>query len=590
MRRPVTIIILTWNGLRYTRECLTSLKDNTSLDKDCQVIVVDNGSTDGTVEFLGKLDWITLIKNGRNLGFVRGNNIGIRAAPAASDIVLLNNDMVISQSNWLEHTQAVAYSSPDVGLVGCRLLTAEGRLHHVGTFMPTDTFWGQQIGGDEKDVNQFNADREVDGVIAACVYIKREVIGRIGFLNEAYFSYFEDTDYCLCARKAGYRTICAGSVTLIHHENVSTRINRVNFSAQFFESQRTFKRRWAKYLRPRYERSLVWHSGPGYFSYVSKELAVQLDGLGVEVRLVGADATDWTGNTLGHYLLEKMTHRRPKKTLPHVALGPQDTLTLASGQRCIGYIVPESGHDLTTLIEQAQCMDELWVTSSSAKQRLEKAGLSIPICVMPWGADPDYFNPRIKAFRPSTRLTFLACMTWAERVTLENLLRAFTAEFSSGEAVLLMVKLIGGGEQARQWWTKLNLPQGRAPIALLPNPALPAYQRGSLYRSVDCLVAPSKVGWGDIQSLEAMACGRPVISPYQGIGADLFDSENSYPLPAKPTTSRFVEALRQAMRQVYDEPEQAREKGLRASQKVSSDYTWQKAAARIAQRLEEISS
>src|SRR5450756_814147 len=89
-----------------------------------------------------------------------------------------------------------------------------GDLVHAGTYMPVPSFWGQEYPGDEKDIGQYVRDREVESVIAACVYIKREVIEKIGPLDEDYFSYFEDTDYCLKARESGYRVFCCGRVTV----------------------------------------------------------------------------------------------------------------------------------------------------------------------------------------------------------------------------------------------------------------------------------------------------------------------------------------------------------------------------------------
>ena len=171
---------------------------------------------------------------GKNLGFVRGNNVGIRATPVG-DILLLNNDIVIRQLGWLEELHRVAYSADDIGIVGCRMILPDGRLLHAGAYMPLDTFWGQQIGSLEKDVNQYGYDRDVQGVIGACMYIKRAVLDTIGPLNEAFFSYFEDTDYCLQAAEAGFRTVCAGGVTLVHHENVSTQMNRVSHSTDVLQ-------------------------------------------------------------------------------------------------------------------------------------------------------------------------------------------------------------------------------------------------------------------------------------------------------------------------------------------------------------------
>ena len=170
--RGVTIIVVTWNGLDYTRRCLETLRANTDHAAD-RVIVSDNGSTDGTLDYLQSLPWVECIANGENLGFARGNNVAIAAAEATSDIVLLNNDTEIFQADWLERLQATAYASPAIGLAGCRLRRPHGMLQHAGTYMPP-TYSGQQLGSEEKDINQFNRDRTVEGVVFACVHQTRD--------------------------------------------------------------------------------------------------------------------------------------------------------------------------------------------------------------------------------------------------------------------------------------------------------------------------------------------------------------------------------------------------------------------------------
>src|SRR5262249_23269542 len=152
---------------------------------------------------LAKLDWIRVVRLPKNLGYVRGNNAGIRAADPANDVLLLNNDVEIRQQGWIDRLRESAHSSADVGIVGCRLVLPNGRLLHAGTYILPDTFWGQQIGALEMDVNQYASTREVQGIVFACAYIRRETIDRIGLLSEEYVSYFEDTDYCLRARAAG---------------------------------------------------------------------------------------------------------------------------------------------------------------------------------------------------------------------------------------------------------------------------------------------------------------------------------------------------------------------------------------------------
>jgi GT2 family glycosyltransferase len=183
---------------------------------------------------------ITLIENEINLGFTKGNNVGLAVVPPEHDVLLLNNDTII-HSQMARTGARCCNDNVDYGIVGCRLLRTEGALQHAGTYIPTDTFWGYQIGGGEANIGQYPAVRKVEGIVGACMYIRRDVRAAIGGLDEAFFSYFEDTDYCLRAAQLGYKTVCVGDVSLIHRENTSTQLNNANWSAMFSRSQAIFR-------------------------------------------------------------------------------------------------------------------------------------------------------------------------------------------------------------------------------------------------------------------------------------------------------------------------------------------------------------
>ena len=608
MERDVAIIILTWNGLDYTRDCLTSLSARTPIGQGVRVVVVDNGSTDGTLPYLRDLEWITLIENGRNLGFVRGNNVGIRAVPSDHDVVLLNNDVVIPQTGWLEEIQRAAYAAEDIGVVGCRLQLPDGQLLHAGAQMPLGSFWGQQIGSLEKDVNQYSADRDVESVVGASMYIKRSVLEAIGLLDEAFFSYYEDTDFCLRAAEAGFRTVCAGGVTLIHHQNVSTRINRVDFSRVFSRSQKTFRRRWEHRLKSRFETSVFWHSEVGSasgYAVSARELLVNLDDLNVDVRLAYVYGTDWMDTQRDDHRIAAMRQRPKDLHVPQVVYAPAELFCKNSGRYRIGYTMLEVDGIPAEWVRLCNEMDEVWVPSRFNVETFRESGVSCPMHVMPLGVNPDYFNPRIRAFRASPRYTFLSVFEWGARKAPEELLRAYSRAFTMKDDVLLLLKVTNRDPGVDVWGqiTALSLPEAGPPVALLYNRELPTHQMGSLYRSVDCFVLPSRgEGWG-MPMLEAMACGLPVIATEWGGHTSFMHEGSAYPLrvaklvPAEAKCPYYAgfrwaqpdqDHLVHLMRHVYECRDESVARGLAASEEVLARWTWRQAARGIKERLIQI--
>jgi len=601
----VTIIILTWNGLEYTRACLDSLRAHTPLGGDAQVLVVDNGSTDGTLPYLRGLDWIRLIENGKNLGFVCGNNTGIRATPPDHDVLLLNNDIVIPQDGWLEEIQRVAYSADDIGIVGCRLVLPDGRLLHAGAYMPLGSFWGQQIGSLEKDVNQYNADRDVESVVGACMYVKRRVLEKIGLLDEAFFSYFEDTDYCLRTAEAEFRTVCAGGVTLIHHQNITTHINRVSFQKVFLKSQKIFRKRWKRKMVGRYKTRVLWHSEVGSasgYATSSREMISQLDALGVDVRLAYIYGTDWMDTQRDDHRIAAMRQRLKDLRLPQVVYAPGELFSKNSGRYRIGYTMLEVDGIPEEWVRLCNEMDEVWVPSTFNAETFRTSGVTQPIHVMPLGVNPDYLNPHIKGFRATGRYTFLSIFEWGERKAPEVLLRAYSRAFARQDDVLLLLKVTNRdpGVHVQAQTAALNLPEDGPPIALLYNQELPFHQMGSLYRSVDCFVLSTRgEGWG-MPILEAMACGLPVIATGWSAHTDFLNESNAYPLrvtglvPARAKCPYYTgfhwaqpdeDHLVHLLRHVYEHRDEAAAKGTVASEEVLTRWTWRQAAQRIKERL-----
>lgn len=609
---PVTIIVLTWNGLAYTRRCLETLRNTDHAA--FHVVVVDNGSTDGTREYLDNLESVRVIRNGSNLGFARANNIGIRSVPPGHDIVLLNNDTEIIQSDWLTRMQQTAYERDDTGIVGCRLIRPNGMLQHAGAYMPLDTFWGQQIGAGEQDINQFSDDRETESVVFACVYLKRAVLDQVGLLDEEYFCYFEDTDYCARASVLGFKTRCCGGATLVHHEHVSTSVNDASHRTLFLKAQQIFRKKWEKELKQnRYSRRMGWHSAlnfPTGYAISSAALVTALDNQGVQVsyRYLYGRGTVYPiaePDTPMSPTVDAIRHRKLTSDLPQVVYGQGDMFHVNSGSYKVGFTMLETDRIPSEWARQANTMDEVWVPSRFNAESFKASGVEKPIHVIPLGVDPDHFNPQIVQHPLAGVYTFLSIFEWGERKAPEILLRAFNEEFRADEPVILLAKTLNvdPGIEVEREIANLGLDPNGGRIHFSLNQVVPTYQLGVLYRSADCFVLTTRgEGWG-MPVIEAMACGLPVIATNWSAHCDFMTESNAYPLPieglvpaqakcpyyagfrwAQPSRSH----LRRLMRYVFDHQAEGRAKGECASRYVRANWTWAHAANKIVARLDRI--
>ena len=607
-RRPIAIVVLPWNALAYTRSGLSSLALVTD-HPAWRVIVVDNGSVDGTVAWLEELaaddTRVTVIRNGENLGYTRACNIGIKATSPDEDVVLMNNDTVLVDSRWLTVLQDVAYSDPAAGLVGSRLVDGNGEVIHLGSYMQPLALRGQQLGGTELDINQANRAREVESVVFAQVYIRRDCIERVGLLDEALFAYFEDTDYCLRASRAGLKVLYAGEASTIHHQSVSTRENNVDFWRIYERSRKIFAGGWAEWLEnERYVGELTWHSvvhQPLGYAVQSRKLMQAMHFAGL--KLAYANAYGDSDGPTGDLLLDDLVKRRPSASAPQVAFCQADAFARVRGGRRVGWTMLEVTGLPREWVAGCNRMDEVWVPASFNVETFRQSGVTVPVEVMPLGVDVDYYNPDIAGFRPSNRFTFLSVFEWGERKAPEVLLRAFAEEFKESDDVLLLLSVFNRDAQVdvEREVSRLDLPPS-APIVVLVNPHFASYQMGSLYRSADCFVLPTRgEGWG-MTVLEAMACGLPAVATGWGGVADFLHEDVGYPLswsfvPAEARCPYYdgfqwaepdLDHLRSVMRHVYEHPEEARGKGMAAAAEVAAKHTWEHVAARVRGRLPEL--
>jgi O-antigen biosynthesis protein len=240
----VSIVIPTFNKIELTRRCLQALQANTHAPSH-EIIVVDNGSTDGTAEFLraeksaGRL---RAILNSENTGFAKACNQGARAA-RAQFLVFLNNDTEV-QSNWLGPLLALAEADAAVAAVGCKLLFPNGTIQHAGVALAEcqghDPLLAFHLFGQEKsDFPLANQRRVYQAVTAACMLARKSHFDQMEGFDEGYWNGYEDVDLCLRFQQQGWLTVYEPASVVVHHESQSgpERFRRVAENVERFHQK-----------------------------------------------------------------------------------------------------------------------------------------------------------------------------------------------------------------------------------------------------------------------------------------------------------------------------------------------------------------
>ena len=241
--KKTSIIIALWNQLAYTIQCLESLEAFTP--EEHEVILIDNGSTDGTVawltERLPKHPEYKLIVNDTNLGAGKATNQGIGIA-TGEYICFLNNDVVLSKE-WLKGLIDCAESADDIGMVGPKSNYVSGPQMEMDTATGYDTIFTYTAYAESYRKAHRGAYIPYWRIIPICGLIKRAVIDKIGIFDEQFFpGNFADDDLCRRACLAGYRNMICGDVFVHHYGSVS--MKQIDFAQNLVDNQKKFDAKW----------------------------------------------------------------------------------------------------------------------------------------------------------------------------------------------------------------------------------------------------------------------------------------------------------------------------------------------------------
>jgi len=239
----LTISVVSYNTKGFLKDCLNSIYQHTRGIK-YEVIVVDNGSTDGSVEMVKEeFPQVKVIENRENLGFARANNQAIKRS--RGEYVLLFNPDTVFRVNSLDKMIKSMDNHPEIGILGCRILNADGTIQPSNNSFPNlfteflrvlqlkrmvpsvklrkkiGQKWGRLLGLTLREYLRVYWDseriREVDWVTGACLLVRRTAVQDVGLLDENFFMYYEDTDWCYRMRRKGWKVFYYPFFEIVHH-------------------------------------------------------------------------------------------------------------------------------------------------------------------------------------------------------------------------------------------------------------------------------------------------------------------------------------------------------------------------------------
>lgn len=615
MINSLGIIIVVHGQLFYTKKLLDSIASHKFSEcKNLYVCVVDNASDEPTQKYLeswlleqnskGSVEKRIVHWSKTNLGYGPALNVGmdvIFGYDSAADILCMNNDMELIDG-CLDELIRAAYSAPDIGIVGGKLLFPDNTIQHGGAFLSV-WGWGQHKHGRRAaEEIPFEKIEDQEYVTGALFYIKKEVIDKIGRFDSLFApAYFEEVDLCYEARnKGGYRVVYTPFAKAYHYENVTSKDVYKNLDAVNQVSRTNQVKFYLKHdndiYPPESDKQLLICSkiyGDWSFCIVMRNLAKGLQRAGVDVSI--APEEYHTPGNMPDWEIKRMINKPNDYWNRYVLRSSEGDhmYLMPPGKKRIAHTTGESSKVLRPWKDQLNHVDQVLTTSTFFRDVLLESGVTTRIDILPNSVDTALFNPSIeKNPIPGLRgFNFYSVFHFGERKAPELLIQAFAREFSEDEDVSLTIHSLSmeyvitrRGSDISTWINTITQGKKRPPILITTDPIQDVFLPG-FCKNFDVFILASRAeGFGN-PVIEAGALGIPsIVTGYSGV-LDFVDNSTGWridytlediPLQVLPYFRNYVggkwarpsvEHLQQLMRYAYEHRDEVEQKGKAAFEK-----------------------
>lgn len=551
VREPrVSIIVPAHNCWELTRACVESVRRNTY--QNYELILIDDASDAEIARKMKALenDNTRVIRNDRRCSYSVNNNRAARLAEGDL-LCLLNNDTDV-EPGWLEAMVKGMAADPSVGLVGNKhLFPKSGKLHHGGMAFDGKGYPWHLHPNTDPDAPAVNYERDLPCVTFACVLIRTRVYRELKGLDEAYRNGFEDCDFCVRARRRGWR-IRYTPASVIYHYGQASPDRQAHDDANW----ELFRSRWSGKLAPDFEKisnadceynrrmaqmaSAPDRSQPGIhfavdftrggaFTWALAELIAALVDLGQDVsvapaaRLPGLDSDK-------RRLLKRLMRKSPRRTfhLKWSHFWASHMKTPLAGEInaeffCTNYLYSKHGRRLDLWMRHVQVSDNRWLPISGFNEEaLRNVGIDPKrMAKAPLGYAPEVLSVlpegRERAPKDDGHLDLLMVTNSEDlqRYGTDIAVKAFGRAFGRADPVTLHIKDYGahtGSLELKKWIAG----QPDFPKVVWHNKFLPKCELMALYAAMDAVVAPFRGEGFGMKIIDAMALGVPVLMPYFG--------------------------------------------------------------------------